>query len=75
MKKIDIQWLFDSHECETCGASYAEGAKVEMEGVELLHLEPIAHCYSGKSYTESEVYREILEKLGYTTEEKYPEAE
>lgn len=65
-KEIVIQWLEDEYDCEICGGSYAEGASVEVVGEFSFTLEPIAHCYSGQTYDPSEVYTEILKRLGYS---------
>lgn len=66
---IHIEWLDDTHDCETCGSSWAEGARVYIDGQLALDLEPCAHCYSGASYQEGDVYRRILAHLGYSVEE------
>lgn len=67
--KIKIEWLFDSCDCETCGSSWAEGAIVYIDGQEIFTLEPHASCYDGSSWTQADVYYEILKGLGYTIEE------
>ena len=63
--KISIKWLSDSHECETCGYSSAEGAIVEIDGQVALDLEPVAYCCGPAHYDEGTVYRRILEHLGH----------
>ena len=63
---LDITWLTNDYECEDCGCSSAYGALVTLDGDLLLHLEPSAHCFGGSSWDEEEVYRMVLEKLGYT---------
>jgi hypothetical protein len=68
MAKIRIEWLHDSHSCETCGTSYAEGARVYIDGALALDLEPVAHCYDGANYYDAEVFRKTLEHLGHTIE-------
>ena len=67
--RIKIEWLSDDCDCETCGSSWAEGAIVYMDGQEILTLEPHAACFDGSSWTQAEVYSEILKGLGYTVEE------
>ena len=62
---IEIDWLFDSDECETCGTNWAEGAEVRVDGVSFLSLTPFATCFNGNHYDEAEVYRRILVALGY----------
>lgn len=69
MATIRIEWLHDSYDnCETCGPSYAEGARVYVDGVVAIELEPVAHCYNGANFTETEVFASILEHLGHTLE-------
>jgi len=67
--KIHIEWLSDDHYCETCGTSFATGARVFADGTVFLDLEPVAHCFDGKNWTEEDVYREILRKLGHEVED------
>ena len=62
---IETEWLDDSYDCETCGPSYADGAIVKIGGAVALDLTPHAHCYSGSNYSQSDVYKAILEHLGY----------
>lgn len=66
--KIAIKWLYDTHHCETCGCSYAEGAIVEFDGVVAIDLTPTAHCFGGAHYSQDEVFRRILSELGHETE-------
>ncbi|NTF16900.1 hypothetical protein G6L37_00475 [Agrobacterium rubi] len=67
--KISIEWITDHSDCEDCGPNYAEGAVVEIDGMEILDLSPGASCYGGTHYTKEEVYRRILETLGYPINE------
>lgn len=71
MTPIRIEYLEDSHDCETCGYSYAEGARVYFAGVLAFELTPVAHCFGGDNYSQDEVFRQILEKLGYSLETTY----
>ena len=64
--KIDINWISDVTDCETCGSSYAEGAVVSFDGEVVIDMTPAAACYDGVSFDSSEVYQAILEKLGHT---------
>lgn len=68
MPKIEIEWLEDSHDCELCGQSYADGARVTLDGATILELNPHAHCYNGSSWDQAEVFEEILGALGYEVE-------
>ena len=63
--KINIIWLADSHECETCGTSFAQGARVYKDDELWIELEPHAHCFESKDYDCNEVYKRILRELGH----------
>ena len=65
--KIKIEWLYDKHDCETCGSSYATGAQVQIGDASLL-FEPSAGCFGGDSWTMADVYEEILKHLGHEVE-------
>lgn len=69
MDKIKIKWMYDTHECDTCGSSYALGAIITM-GNTTICMEPVAHCYEGVDYTTDDVYKLILSELGYTVEDE-----
>lgn len=66
--KIQIEFCEDTYECEDCGSSYATGAKVWFDDELVLYLVPAAHCYGGKSYEESEIFEQVLHKLGHKLE-------
>lgn len=67
---IKIEWLTDSYDnCETCGSSWAEGARVFVDGALALDLEPSAHCFGGAHYDQSDVYERLLRHLGHTVEQ------
>ena len=63
--KIRVETLTDDHDCETCGWSYAEGARVYFDDELVLDLQPYAHCYDGTNYSDVAIYQAILEKLGH----------
>lgn len=67
--RIEIEWLTDTTECETCGTSWAEGARVTIDGDVALDLVPSAHCFGGTEYSQVEVYRRILTHLGHEVSE------
>lgn len=69
MNKLTIERLSDESDCETCGMSWAEGAVVKLNDQTILELEPFASCFGGKSWTDADVYHEILKYLGYIVEE------
>lgn len=71
MSVIDIEWLSDSCECETCGTSYADGASVTIDGELILDLTPHAHCYDGTDYQPEEVYKLIFKHLGHELQGRY----
>ena len=74
-KGLAIEWLTDDHDCETCGSSWAEGAIVRLNGEVILNMSPCAYCYDSTSYSSDQVYRAILEHLGYAIAEQCVEAD
>lgn len=68
MDKIKIISLFDESDCETCGPSWAEGYQVYLNDKEIILLEPVAHCYSGSTHSETDLIKEILNHLNYEVE-------
>ena len=69
MADVSIRWLQDTHECDTCGTSYADGASVSVDGRPLLELVPSAHCYGGDSWDPETVFRAVLRELGHSVSE------
>lgn len=64
-KKLEIQWLSDYYnDCETCGGSWAEGARVWFDGELVFEFIPSAHCTGGDHMSEFEVYLKVFELLG-----------
>jgi hypothetical protein len=69
MVDIKIEWPSDTYDnCELCGTSWAEGAKVYVDEKLALDLSPAAHCYGGAHYEQTDVYDRILRHLGHTVE-------
>ncbi len=68
--KIRIRWYTDSHECDTCGTSYAYGAKVYLADRLFMDYVPNAHCFGGDDHTLEDIYKDLLASLGYTIEEE-----
>jgi hypothetical protein len=69
MSNIKIEWLTDSYDnCELCGVSYADGARVFVDDALVLDLSPSAHCFGGAHYDQRDVYDRILSHLGHTVE-------
>ena len=64
---IEIEWLEDEHECDTCVLAFAEGAMVKINGEVAFHLKPSAHCMGGDHWEREDVYKMILNRLGYST--------
>lgn len=75
MSDIRIAWLTDWHDCETCGLSYAEGARVSIDGSVVLEFTPVAHCRGGDNRTDSEVYAALFAYLGHTVTEDFGPAD
>ncbi len=67
--EINIEWLSDYTDCETCGGYCAEGALVTI-GDKVLDLEPYASCCNSVTYSEGKVYETILESLGFVVNHK-----
>lgn len=67
---LDIEWMTDEHDCETCGSSWAEGAVVRLGDGVIVELRPHAACYDGASHDSAEVYRAILTSLGFSVSER-----
>lgn len=65
MAKIEIEWLADSYECDTCGFAFAEGAVVRIDDEVRVELRPRAHCQGGDHFPENVVYRAVIEALGH----------
>lgn len=68
--KVHIKWLDDTHECETCGFSYAEGAKVFIDGKLIIDKVPISNCCNPLYWNEEEILREILHHISEFSEER-----
>lgn len=71
--KIRIEWLTDQFDCDQggCSGGYATGAHVYRDGEEWFRLTPSAGCYGGESWNETEVFTEILSRLGFEIDTSY----
>jgi hypothetical protein len=69
-RRIDVEWLTDEHECDDCGTSHASGARVLLDGEEILELLPVARCFDGEDWSAAEVFRETLARLGYEVRDR-----
>lgn len=67
--RVKIEWLSDDMECDTCGSNWAQGAKVWFDNDLVIDNEPIAACFDGADWSETDIYREIIAKLGHAVEE------
>lgn len=56
-----IEYLYDDHDCETCGPSYAQGYVIKKGDVIVVDKTPSAHCFGGDDYTQDDPYKDILE--------------
>jgi hypothetical protein len=45
MSNIRVEILSDWHECETCGASSAEGLRIYVDDKLVIDRPPLAHCF------------------------------
>ena len=66
--KIKVETLTDSWDCDTCGFSDAYGAKVYFDDNLVIDMSPTANCYAGDNYTDEDIFKAILIKLGHTVE-------
>lgn len=69
MAKIEIEWLHDTRECETCGTSWAQGAEVFKDGIPWFLCKPIARCFDSDNWSGEDIYIKIIAKLGHEVEE------
>lgn len=66
MAEVSVETTWDSHQCETCGSSYADGFKIFVDGKLIKELEPVAHCFNGTFWTEEDVLDAVLTHFGHT---------
>lgn len=72
MPKIDIEWLSDEQECDTCGWNWAGGARVKLDGELLLELIPRASCFGSEhDWDAAQVHVAILQALGHEVRTRY----
>jgi len=63
--KYEIKTIHDDYDCETCGASYAEGYQIYRDGKLVHEMKPVAHCYGGESFTVEDWAIWIIRDLGH----------
>jgi hypothetical protein len=66
MAHIEIERLSSAYDCEACGMSWADGARITIDGQVAIVLEPVAHCFGGDDYNDATIYKRILQHLGHT---------
>lgn len=69
--KVVIKWISDGYDCETCGSNWASGALVTIttpSKTEVIDMTPVAACFDGVSYEDSQVWDAVLHKLGVIVE-------
>lgn len=62
---VEIEWVYDDYDCETCGPSFAQGAIVRVDNMVVLELIPRASCWSSDTWEAEEVYNLLLERFGF----------
>lgn len=63
--KIRFESIYDSHDCETCGSSFAEGGKIYFDNKLKFKFKPSAHCYDSEHMDERELVKKAFELLGH----------
>lgn len=71
MRKLLIEDLEDSYECESCGSNWSQGYRVHLGDEVILEMEPVAHCFEGQSYTEEDLLERLLPALGFKVERRF----
>lgn len=74
MLKAKLTYLFDEMDCETCGTSYAEGFRIEVDGELIVELIPHAHCYDGEDYAIGRLIKETIMSLKGISEIDFTES-
>ena len=69
--KVQIQWSEDTHECDTCGCSWATGAVVTVDGRVVMNKPALASCWNSIDVDVVDVYKAIIEHLGCEVTETY----
>ena len=68
MARVRIEHLSDSNYCETCGTSYADGARIIVDGQEAVCLEPFADCTDPAHFDSEDILRALLKHFGHELE-------
>lgn len=70
MSKYRIVWLYDSHDCETCGWSGESGYIIYKGDDVVVKKKPIVHCFSSVGYNADEAFIDILNLEGIEVEQE-----
>lgn len=68
---FEIVFMDDSHDCETCGSSYAEGYLIKKDGEVVVDKTPSASCFGGANYNQNEAYLELVKLTGIQVDVSY----
>lgn len=63
--RIEIFTDEDQSDCETCGASYASGGRVLVDGVTVVDMPAAAACYDGDDNSALDLLILALESMGH----------
>jgi hypothetical protein len=68
MRHLHVIHTSDYHPCDEngCSGGGAEGARIELDGMVLVNLIPIASCFGGTSFSEEDILQKILEIFNIT---------
>jgi len=58
--KFEIEFLEDSHDCETCGWSAASGFIIRKDGEVIVNKIPAAYCFDSRDYSSDSPYLDLL---------------
>ena len=71
MRKLKVIWTSDVCECETCGASYADGFKAYLDDELIDEFVPHAACYDGDNIDRDDVWMRLFKHFGVEVETDY----
>lgn len=72
MKKISVEKLEDTHDCEYCGLDHREGYIISVDGVVVVDKAPVAHCFDSTEYEISGFWYDIADILRNHDAEQFP---
>ena len=63
--RYEIKTIYYYYDCETCGASFAEGYQIYRD-VELVHeMKPVTHCYGEDNFNTEDWAAWVIRDLGH----------